>query len=130
MGTITELMRKPVIVRFVTIPDMFSNLEGGIIDIAALGFLQVDRQGNVNPSILSDRIYGPGGFPDIAGGPPKTYFAGAFTASQKKFTLLEAGYQLYYSIGSEFDIVSTTLCSLIKRYTSEPGSVELITLEF
>jgi acyl CoA:acetate/3-ketoacid CoA transferase len=62
MGTITELMRKPVIVRFVTIPDMFSNLEGGIIDIAALGFLQVDRQGNVNPSISSDRIFGPGGF--------------------------------------------------------------------
>ena len=29
MGTITEPMRKPVIVRFVTIPDMFSNFEGG-----------------------------------------------------------------------------------------------------
>ncbi|MGB5090316.1 MAG: CoA-transferase [Nitrososphaeraceae archaeon] len=71
-----------------TIPDMFSNFEGGIIDIAALGFLQVDRQGNVNPSILSDRILGPGGFPDIAGGAPKTYFAGAFTAGQKKFEIM------------------------------------------
>jgi propionate CoA-transferase len=71
-----------------TIPDMFSNFEGGIIDIASLGFLQVDKQGNVNPSILSDRIFGPGGFPDIAGGAPKTYFAGAFTAGQKKIEIL------------------------------------------
>ncbi len=66
-----------------TIPDMFSNFEGGIIDIASLGFLQVDKLGNVNPSILPDRIYGPGGFPVIAGGAPKTFFAGAFTAGPK-----------------------------------------------
>ncbi len=66
-----------------TIPDMFSNFEGGIIDVASLGFLQVDKYGNVNPSILSDRIYGPGGFPVIAGGSPKNYFAGAFTAGPK-----------------------------------------------
>ena len=66
-----------------TIPDMFSNFEGGIIDVASLGFLQVDKYGNVNPSILPDRIFGPGGFPVIAGGAPKTYFAGAFTAGPK-----------------------------------------------
>lgn len=71
-----------------TIPDMFSNFEGGIINIASLGFLQVDRHGNVNPSILSDRVFGPGGFPVIGGGAPKTYFAGAFTAGQKKINIL------------------------------------------
>jgi acyl CoA:acetate/3-ketoacid CoA transferase len=71
-----------------TIPDMFSNFEGGIIDVASLGFLQVDKYGNVNPSILSDRIFGPGGFPDIAGGAPKTYFAGGFTAGQNKFEIM------------------------------------------
>ena len=70
-----------------TIPDMFSNFEGGIIDIASLGFLQVDKLGNVNPSILPDRIFGPGGFPVIAGGAPKTYFAGAFTAGSKKIDI-------------------------------------------
>ena len=53
---------------------MFSDFEGGIIDIAALGFLQVDRQGNVNPSILSDRIFGPGGFPVIAWWSSKNLF--------------------------------------------------------
>lgn len=66
-----------------TMPDMFSNFEGGIIDVASLGFLQVDKYGNVNPSILSDRIFGPGGFPVIAGGAPKNYFAGSFTAGPK-----------------------------------------------
>ena len=40
-----------------TIPDMFSNFEGGIVDAASLGFLQVDKRGNVNPSILPDRIF-------------------------------------------------------------------------
>jgi propionate CoA-transferase len=67
-----------------TIPDMFSNFEGGIIDVASLGFLQVDKHGNVNPSILPDRVFGPGGFPVIAGGAPRSFFAGAFTAGDKK----------------------------------------------
>jgi acyl CoA:acetate/3-ketoacid CoA transferase len=71
-----------------TIPDMFSNFEGGIIDVASLGFLQIDREGNVNPSILPGKIFGPGGFPVIAGGAPKTYFGGAFTSGQKKIDIV------------------------------------------
>ncbi|MDG6910740.1 MAG: acyl CoA:acetate/3-ketoacid CoA transferase [Nitrososphaerota archaeon] len=70
-----------------TMPDMFSNFEGGIIDAAALGFLQVGRNGDVNPSTLPGRIYGPGGFPVIAGGSPRIYFAGAFTACGAKITI-------------------------------------------
>jgi propionate CoA-transferase len=71
-----------------TIPDMFSNFEGGIIDVASLGFLQIDKEGNVNPSILPHRIFGPGGFPVIAGGAPKTYFAGAFMGGETKINIL------------------------------------------
>jgi propionate CoA-transferase len=67
-----------------SMPDMFSNFEGGVIDAASLGFLQVDASGNVNPSMLPGRIYGPGGFPVIAGGGPRSYFAGAFTAGASK----------------------------------------------
>ncbi len=59
-------------------PDMFSNFEGGIIDAASLGFLQIDRFGNVNPSMLPNRLFGTGGFPVIAGGVSKIYFAGSF----------------------------------------------------
>lgn len=70
-----------------TIPDMFSNFEGGIIDAASLGFLQVDKKGNVNPSILPDKIFGVGGFPVIAGGAPRIYFAGAFRGGKSEFTI-------------------------------------------
>jgi propionate CoA-transferase len=67
-----------------TMPDMFSNFEGGTIDAASLGFLQVGKEGDVNPSMLPGRLYGPGGFPVIAGGSPRIYFAGAFTAGKSE----------------------------------------------
>jgi propionate CoA-transferase len=70
-----------------TIPDMFSNFEGGIIDAASLGFLQVDKEGNVNPSILPDMIFGPGGFPVIAGGAPRIYFAGSLRGGKTEFSI-------------------------------------------
>lgn len=60
------------------VPDMFSNFEGGIVDAASLGFLQIDKTGNVNPSMLPNRVFGTGGFPVIAGGVSKIYFAGSF----------------------------------------------------
>ncbi len=63
-----------------TMPDMFTNYEGGIIDTAVLGFLQVDSTGNVNPSYIESMLTGPGGFPVIAEGTPRAYFAGTFTA--------------------------------------------------
>lgn len=70
-----------------TIPDMFSNYEGGIIDSAVLGFLQIDSHGNVNSSYLPTKLTGPGGFPVIAGGAPRTYFAGAFTAGKSSIDI-------------------------------------------
>jgi propionate CoA-transferase len=70
-----------------TIPDVFSSFEGGIIDAASLGFLQVDKKGNVNPSMLPDKIFGPGGFPVIAGGVPRIYFAGSFTAGKSEISI-------------------------------------------
>jgi len=41
----------------------------------------------VNTSILPDKIFGPGGFPVIAGGAPRTSFAGSFTAKQSKISV-------------------------------------------
>jgi len=77
-----------------TMPDMFSNFEGGVIDAASLGFLQVDSSGNVNPSMLPGRLYGPGGFPVIAGGAPKTFFSGAFTGGQSKMEVSSEGLRI------------------------------------
>jgi propionate CoA-transferase len=77
-----------------SMPDMFSNFEGGVIDAASLGFLQVDASGNVNPSILPGRVYGPGGFPVIAGGGPRIYFAGSFTAGPSKIKVDPGGLKI------------------------------------
>ncbi|MEB3760020.1 MAG: acyl CoA:acetate/3-ketoacid CoA transferase [Desulfurococcales archaeon] len=63
--------------------DQFSIYEGGIIDAASLGFLQVDKHGNVNASMLPGRLMGPGGFPCISTGAPKLFFAGLFTAGKQ-----------------------------------------------
>lgn len=66
----------------ITMPDQFIIYEGGINDMAALGFMEIDTDGDVNPSILEDRMPGPGGFPAICAGAPRIYFSGAFTAGK------------------------------------------------
>jgi len=70
-----------------SLPDTFTNLEGGSIDAASLGFMQVGMNGDVNPSTLPGTVFGPGGFPVIAGGSPRIYFAGSFTAGKRKVGL-------------------------------------------
>ncbi len=67
----------------ISLPDQFSLYEGGIIDATSLGFMQVDKNGNVNPSMLPGRIPGPGGFSVITTGSPVIYFGGGFTAGKK-----------------------------------------------
>jgi len=66
----------------ISVPDQFTMYEGGVIDAASLGFLQIDAQGNVNSFYAKDRIPGPGGFPAIASGAPEIYYAGLFTAGK------------------------------------------------
>lgn len=74
---------------FAVVPmaDMFTNYEGGIIDAASLGFMQVDELGNVNPAFLPGRMPGAGGFPVIAFGAPNLYFAGEFTAGEREIKI-------------------------------------------
>lgn len=66
----------------IPLPDQFTLYEGGMIDISILGFMQVDSEGNVNPSILPGRIPGPGGFPAITCGSPSIVFTGQFAAGK------------------------------------------------
>jgi acyl CoA:acetate/3-ketoacid CoA transferase len=79
-----------------TMPDVFSNFEGGIIDAASLGFLEVDKKGNVNPSMLPNRIFGPGGFPVIAGGVSRIYFAGSFTGGKSDIIISDNGIRILH----------------------------------
>lgn len=66
----------------IPMPDQFIIYEGGINDMAALGFMEIDTDGDVNPSILANRMPGPGGFPAICAGAPRIFFSGGFTAGK------------------------------------------------
>lgn len=78
----------------VPMADMFTNYEGGIIDAASLGFMQVDKDGNVNPAFLPGRMPGAGGFPVIAYGAPRLYFTGEFTAGNRKIEVVNDGLKI------------------------------------
>lgn len=69
-------------------PSQFDFYGGGGLDIAFLGFGQVDAQGNVNASKLGGMPVGPGGFIDIAQNARKVVFVGTFDA---KGTRIDSG---------------------------------------
>ena len=61
-------------------PSQFDFYSGGGLDIAFLGFGEVDAAGNVNASKLGGLTVGPGGFVDIADNARTVVFCGAFEA--------------------------------------------------
>ena len=68
-------------------PSQFDFYSGGGLDIAFLGFGQVDSFGNVNASMLGGNTVGPGGFIDIAQNARKMVFCGTFDTGGAKYSI-------------------------------------------
>ncbi len=78
-------------------PSQFDLYSGGGLDIAFLGFGEMDKAGNVNVSRLGGTTVGPGGFMDIAQNARKVVFCGTLEAK-----------------GVEYEVDGTSIA--IKRY--------------
>lgn len=63
-----------------SMPNIIDLYQGGLLDIAFLGYAQVDRLGNVNVSLYNGEIMGAGGFIDITQNARRVVFCGSLTA--------------------------------------------------
>ena len=72
-------------------PSQFDFYSGGGLDIAFLGFGELDAEGNVNVSKLGGITVGPGGFIDIAQNAKKVVFCGTFSTKGGKVSTHKDG---------------------------------------
>ncbi|MDA1312804.1 MAG: hypothetical protein O2968_05670 [Acidobacteria bacterium] len=98
---------------------MFNFYQGRGVDQAYLGFLQIDRQGNVNVSKLADSIIGTGGFIDISQKARKVVFCG--TLAVRAQTELANGTVRFVRHGTPKLVEAVNQVTFSGRYAREHG---------
>jgi propionate CoA-transferase len=78
-------------------PSQFDFYAGGGLDIAFLGFGELDAVGNVNVSKLGGLTVGPGGFMDIAQNAKKVVFCGTFDTKGSRVEIEGGGLRVVKS---------------------------------
>ena len=106
---------------------MFNFYQGRGVDQAYLGFLQIDREGNVNVSKLADNIIGTGGFIDIAQKARKVVFCGTLAVRAK--TELADGTLRFLSPGKPKLVEAVNQITFSGRYARKNGQEVLYVTE-
>ena len=106
---------------------MFDFYQGRGVDEAYLGFLQVDRAGNVNVSKLDDRIIGTGGFIDISQKAREVVFCG--TLSVRAQVEIEGGRVRYLRHGKPKIIEQVAQVTFSGGYARRNGQEALYVTE-
>jgi len=99
---------------------MFDLYHGRGVDQTFLGFLQIDRQGNVNVSKLGDRIVGVGGFIDISQKARKLVFCGTL-AVRAKSEIRSAGDLRYLQHGKPKIVEEVAQVTFSGGYATRAG---------
>lgn len=117
-------------------PDMIARMEdvlryydGGGINMAVLGFAEVDKEGNVNVSKLNGCPIGPGGFIDITQKTKKVCFVGNFTNGERDIRIKDGKLEIIKDGNTNKFVDKVEQITFSGRYAIQSGQEVLYITE-